>query len=149
MARNDFWTRPSLTLEPNSQGLKQYQTSVHGSAISSRQDRKHPKCPLADEQVKEMCWRKTAKLYQIPEPQKPWDNKNCFQLKKKKRWDFPGPVAKTPRSQCRVPAPGNPSQCRVPDQGTKSHMLQLKIPHAATKVEDPVGGNQHPVQPNK
>ena len=48
-----------------------------------------------------------------------------------------GPVAKTPPSQLRGPG-------SIPGQETRSHMLQLrvrmpqlKIPHAATKIEDP------------
>ena len=54
-------------------------------------------------------------------------------IEKGKPLDFPdGPVAKTPCSQCRGPG-------LIPGQGTRSHMLQLKIPHAAT----------NPVQPNK
>ena len=46
-------------------------------------------------------------------------------------WDFPGgPIAKTPSSQCRGP------RCNT-GQGTRSHMQQLKNPHAAMKTEDP------------
>ena len=42
-------------------------------------------------------------------------------------WDLPGaPVAETPRSQCKGPG--------LSPQGTRSHMPQLKIPHAATKT---------------
>ena len=44
----------------------------------------------------------------------------------------------------------------MPGQGTRSHMLQLRvrmlqleIPHAATKTEDTACHNQGPVQPNK
>ena len=55
------------------------------------------------------------------------------QIQEGHSWDFPGgPVAKTPRSQC----PGS-----IPGQGTRFHMMQLgvrmlqvKIPHAATKT---------------
>ena len=32
----------------------------------------------------------------------------------------------------------------VPGQGTRSHGLQLKIPHAAMKVDDPVWGQVRP-----
>ena len=42
-------------------------------------------------------------------------------------WDLPGaPVAETPHSQCKGPG--------LSPQGTRSHMPQLKIPHAATKT---------------
>ena len=52
--------------------------------------------------------------------------------------DFPGgPVAMTLHSQCRDPG-------LIPIEGTRSHMPQLrvhrvrlKIPHAATTMEDP------------
>ena len=47
----------------------------------------------------------------------------------KMKGDFPGdPVAQILRSQCRGPGP-------IPGRGTRSHMLQLKILHAATKME--------------
>ena len=61
----------------------------------------------------------------------------------KNRWprDFPGsPVAKTPRSQCRGP--------RF-DPGTRSLMLQLKIPHTATETEDLAFHNWDPAQPSE
>ena len=48
---------------------------------------------------------------------------------RKKLGGFPGgPVAKTPRSQCRGPG------VRFSGQGTRSQMLQLKILQAATKT---------------
>ena len=64
--------------------------------------------------------------------------------------DFPGgPLAKTPRSQCRGPGSSR-------GQGTRSFMPQLKIlqpqlriPPATTKIKDPTCYNQDPAQPNK
>lgn len=38
-----------------------------------------------------------------------------------------GPVGKAPRSQCRGPG-------SISGQGTLSHMPQLRLPHAATKI---------------
>lgn len=43
--------------------------------------------------------------------------------------DFPGgQAAKTPHVQCR-------GVCSISGQGSRSHMLQLKISHAATKSQ--------------
>ena len=50
-------------------------------------------------------------------------------------WDFPsGPVAKTPRTKCKRAG-------FTPSQGTRLHMLQLKIPPATMKTEDPTCSN--------
>ena len=44
-------------------------------------------------------------------------------FKNRKNWDFPGdPVAKIPCYS-------------IPGQGTRSHLTQLKIPHAITKTQ--------------
>ena len=46
--------------------------------------------------------------------------------------DFPGgPVAKIPCSQCR-------GLGVIPGQRTRSHMPQLRIPHPAAKIKDPM-----------
>ena len=52
-----------------------------------------------------------------------------------------------------APSAGGPGP--IPGQGTRSyvrqlkvHVLQLKIPHATMKIEDPEGGNQAPEQPS-
>ena len=37
----------------------------------------------------------------------------------------------------------------IPGQGIRFHVLQLKIPHALEKFEDPKCHNQGPGQPNK
>ena len=66
-----------------------------------------------------------------------------FSLKRPTSGTSPGDlVAKTPPFQYREPG-FNPSQ------GTRSHMLQLQIPHATMKIEDPACCNQDPVQPSK
>ena len=39
-------------------------------------------------------------------------------------------------AEIRAPNAGGPGS--VSGQGTRSHMLRLKIPHAATRIEDPV-----------
>ena len=64
--------------------------------------------------------------------------------------DFPcGPVAKTPRSQCRGPG-------LIPGQGTRSHLPQLRVPMPQLRVpmlqlkdltcgiKDPKSGNEDP-----
>ena len=76
-----------------------------------------------------------------------YQNKETLKKKKKRKKsdnkDFlVGPVAKSPRSQCR-------GLGSIPGQGTRSCMLQLKIPHAATKTEDPMSATKDLVQPNK
>ena len=38
-------------------------------------------------------------------------------------------------------APNAEGPSSIPDQGTRSHVPQLKIPHAAMKMEDPVCHN--------
>ena len=37
----------------------------------------------------------------------------------------------------------------IPGQGTRCHMLQLRILHAATKIEDTGCCSKYPAQPNK
>ena len=37
----------------------------------------------------------------------------------------------------------------IPDQGTRSHTLQLKVLHTATKIKDPACRNEDLMQPNK
>ena len=49
----------------------------------------------------------------------------------------------------RLHAPDARGPGPILSQGTRSHMLQLKILHASTKIEDPVCHNSEPVQPNK
>ena len=45
-------------------------------------------------------------------------------------WDFPGsPVAKTP-------FPSAVGLGLIPGQGTRSHMLQIKIPYSMTKTQE-------------
>ena len=51
-------------------------------------------------------------------------------------------MAKTSSSQCK-------GLGSIPGQETRFHMLQLKIPHAITKTEDPTHYNEDPKQPNK
>ena len=53
--------------------------------------------------------------------------------KKKKRHkkDFPG------GPWLRLLSPNAKGWGLIPGQGTRSHMLQQKIPHDATKIEDP------------
>ena len=64
-------------------------------------------------------------------------------LKRQKVRDLPGgPVAKTSRFQCR-------GLGFNPWSGTRSHMPQLKIPHAAMKTEDPEYCNYDLALPNK
>ena len=45
------------------------------------------------------------------------------------------------------PNAGGPGS--IPGQGTRSHMLQLKIWHAAMKIEDPKCYNYDSAEPNK
>ena len=53
----------------------------------------------------------------------------CDAYQKRYCGDFPGgPVAKPPPA-ANAGGPGS-----IPGQGTRSHMLQLKIPHAVTKT---------------
>ena len=50
-------------------------------------------------------------------------------VKKGEGGDFPvGPIAKIPSSQCKGTG-------LIPGQGTRSHVTQPNIPHAATKTQ--------------
>ena len=77
--------------------------------------------PIAYQRILISCWH-------IRRLQK---HKTQYTFKRSYR-DFPGgPVAKTLSSQYRGPVFWSMGQ------GIRSHMPQLKIPHAATKTEDP------------
>ena len=64
-----------------------------------------------------------------------------FYLKKRDFSSVSG--AKAPSSQSRGGADS------IPRRGTRSHKLQLKIPQATTKTEDPSSLNYDPVQPKR
>ena len=57
--------------------------------------------------------------------------------------DFPGgPEVKTPSSQCRALGPIPGQETRSHTLQLRTHMSQLKTPHATTKTEDPMCHNQ-------
>ena len=66
-----------------------------------------------------------------PNPSLIWQERSEWNsmVKKREGGDFPvGPMAKIPSSQCKGPA-------LIPGQGTRSHITQPNIPHAATKTQ--------------